>query len=627
LRLKLLRKLCDLRGESNAVLSLRVVGGTNGTRSSTAPGLGSGHFMRYDDHFVDQVKGAADIVRVVSEYVRLRKTGSNHTGLCPFHPEKTPSFSVHEGKQFFHCFGCHASGDVFKFVQQMERLTFPEAVKLLAEKFGVPIPEFKSSVEADQSAQERQRLLEINQEAALLFKKNLLSEEGRPALQYLLRRGLTDETIESFDLGVAGQYSDQLLRQLRGRFGVEALLKSGLIQQSERDAGYYDRFRKRIMFPIRNEAGKIVAFGGRIMGDGQPKYLNSPETPVYSKSRILYGFSQARKGIQGKKCAILVEGYMDCIALHQAGLPQAVASCGTSLTEAQARLLRRFTENIVVNFDPDTAGTAATQRSLNIFLEAGFKIRVLMLPGKDDPDEFIKKQGLTAYEKLLEEAPSYFDYLLKQSRQENDITRIEGKVAAVEKILPYLARLSNRIERLEMTRQVSEYFQIEEQNLREELKRAVTQNREKLEFQRPVMAQHPLKPFERIVLRAILENHPTAVELRQRLIESEDYRGLPSESLFRAILTLHQEGRKIEIGTLEERLPESADRNLLNQALFSELNWEQAQNSLEGIRRHRMERDISLLQKKIQEAEKTQDFKLLSALHNRKVELKRQITH
>ncbi len=579
--------------------------------------------MRYEDHIVEQVKNAADIVRVVSEYVRLRKTGANYVGICPFHSEKTGSFSVHEGKQFFHCFGCQASGDVFKFIQQMERVTFPESVKLLANKFGVPIPEYKSSAEMDETAKERQLLLEINQEATLIFKKNLRGEEGLQALNYLLRRGVKEETIESFDLGLACGYSDYLCRQLRGKFSVEALLKSGLVQQSERDGGYFDRFRKRIIFPIRNEAGKIVAFGGRIMGEGQPKYLNSPETPVYSKSRILYGFSQARKSIQERKNAILVEGYMDCIALHQAGISQAVASCGTSLTEPQAKLMRRFTENIVVNFDPDTAGTAATQRSLNLFLENGFKIRVLNLPGKEDPDEFIKKHGLEKYGQLLDVAPSYFDYLLQQARRENDLSHIEGKVAAVEKMLPYLVRLSNRIERLELTRQVAEFFQVDEQNLREELKRAATQNREKIDLPKASFQRRQLKLSERLLLRAILENSPSAVELRQKLIESEDYRELSSENVFRAILTLHQEGHLIEIGTLENRLADESDRDLLSQAAFAELDWDQAKGSLEGIQEDRRKREISRLQQRIVEADKSNDSKTLADLDAKKKELAR----
>jgi DNA primase len=579
--------------------------------------------MRYEDHFVEQVKNAADIVRVVSEYVRLRKTGANYIGICPFHSEKTGSFSVHEGKQFFHCFGCHASGDVFKFIQQMERVTFPESVKLLANKFGVPIPEYKSSAEMDETAKERQLLLEINQEATLIFKKNLRGEEGRQALSYLLRRGVKEETIESFDLGLASGYSDHLCRQLRGKFSLEALQKSGLVQQSERDGGYFDRFRKRIIFPIRNEAGKIVAFGGRIMGEGQPKYLNSPETPVYSKSRILYGFSQARRSIQERKNAILVEGYMDCIALHQAGISQAVASCGTSLTEPQAKLMRRFTESIVVNFDPDTAGTAATQRSLNIFLENGFKIRVLNLPGKEDPDEFIKKHGVEEYGQLLDAAPSYFDYLLQQARRENDISHIEGKVAAVEKMLPYLVRLSNRIERLELTRQVAEFFRVDEQNLREELKKAAAQNREKIELPKTSFQRRQLKVSERLLLRAILENSPSAVELRQKLIESEDYCELSSENVFRAILTLHQEGHLIEIGTLENRLADESDRDLLSQAAFAELDWDQAKGSLEGIKEDRRKREISRLQQRIVEAEKANDSKTMAALYARKKELAR----
>jgi DNA primase len=583
---------------------------------------------KYDNNFIGQVKNTADIVRVVSEYVRLRKTGSNHIGLCPFHPEKTPSFSVHEGKQFFHCFGCQASGDVFKFIQQIERLTFPESVKLLAGKFGISIPEFKSSAEQDQNSRERQLLLEINQEAVRIFQKNLLdSHEGKQALAYLRKRDLRDETLEAFDLGYASSYSDNLLRQLREKYSLDQLLRSGLIQQSDRDQSYYDRFRKRVIFPIRNEAGKVVAFGGRILGEGQPKYLNSPETLLYSKSRILYGFSHARKTIQEKKTAILVEGYMDCIALHQAGITHAVASCGTSLTDAQARLMGRFSESIVVNFDPDTAGTSATLRSLNIFLENGLKIRVMALPGGDDPDEFVKKNGAKAYCHLLDRAPAYFDYLLDLARAEHNVRTIEGKVAAVEKMLPYLVRLPNRIERLEQTKKVAEFFQVDESTLREELKRAAGQNREKLELARVPFTKKELKLNEKFVLRAILENEPAAVELRERLLASEEYRGLHSETLFRAILDLHQERRTIDMVVLESRLAEESDRDLLHQALFSELDWTQAHNGLEGMKRHRTEQEIALLQKKIQEADQARDIALLASLHARKAELKRQIAH
>lgn len=578
--------------------------------------------MKFDDHFVDQVRNAADIVRVVGEYVRLRKAGANYLGLCPFHSEKTPSFSVHEGKQFFHCFGCHASGDVFKFVQQMEHVTFPESLKLLANKFGVPIPEMKSSAEADENAKERQQLLEINQEATAIFKRNLASGgEGRQALGYLKSRGVSDAAIEAFDLGYAAGNSDFLLRQLRSKFSMELLQKSGLVQISDRDGSYFDRFRRRIIFPIRNEAGKIIAFGGRIMGEGQPKYLNSPESPLYSKSRTLYGFSHARKTIQDKKMAILVEGYMDCIALHQAGVTNAVASCGTSLTEMQAKLLGRFAEGIVVNFDPDLAGASATLRSLNIFLENGFKIRVLALPGKEDPDEYVKKQGVEAYCSLLDKAPTYFDYLLELARQANNLRTIEGKVAAVESMLPYLVRLSNRIERLEQTKKVAEYFHVEESNIREELKRAATHNREKLEISKTNFARQELKPLEKYLLRAILENEPAAVKLRQKLLESEDFKGLPSEPVFRAILELHKEKRAIDINALENRLTEASERDFLNQALFAQLDWVQAQGSLERIAQLHIKQEIASLQKQIEEADKSKDFQRLATLLAMKSEL------
>ncbi|MCI0421036.1 MAG: DNA primase, partial [Acidobacteria bacterium] len=440
--------------------------------------------MKFGDTFVEQLKNSIDIVHVVQGYVRLRKSGSSFIGLCPFHQEKTPSFHVRQSPAYYYCFGCQAKGDAISFIQSIERITFPETVKFLAEKYGIPLPKVDPGPEADQTAKERQTLLEIHEKAAGIFRSQLTSSgEGKQALSYLKERGLSDVTIEKFGLGYAPGFSDNLVRRLSGDFSSELLLKSGLVQTGDSGRSY-DRFRRRVIFPIRNESGKVIAFGGRIFGEGQPKYLNSPETPIYSKSRALYALDQARDSVRRKNFAVLVEGYMDCIALHQAGIDNAIASCGTSLTELQAKLLARFSDRIVVNFDPDTAGSAATLRSLDIFLENSFKIRVLALPGGDDPDAFVKRHGSTAYVKLLDEAPAYFDYLLQKSRKDNDLRTVEGKIQAVNQVLPYLARIANRMERVEQTRQVAEFFGFEESIIREELKKAANPKQEKLEINR-----------------------------------------------------------------------------------------------------------------------------------------------
>jgi DNA primase len=581
--------------------------------------------MTFDNSFVDQIKNSVDIVRVISEYVRLRKSGANYSGLCPFHSEKTPSFHVHSGRQLYHCFGCHAGGDVFKFIQSIERITFPETLKLLAEKCGIALPRSDFGGELEQTAKERLALFDVNDRAARIFRSQLHnSSEGKQALNYLKERGVTEEMIDRFEIGYSLAASDGLTRKLLNEFSSDLMFKSGLVQSSDYDSRTIDRFRRRIMFPIRSEVGKIIGFGGRILGEGQPKYLNSPETSIYSKGRTLYALNQARESIRRKNFVILVEGYMDCIALHQAGVNNVVASCGTSLTEGQAKLLSRLTDRIVVNFDPDSAGAAATIRSLDIFLGHGFNIKVLALPGGDDPDAFVRKKGAESYQALLEKAPSYFNYLVEKAQKENNLKAVEGKIAAVNMLLPYLARIPNRIERVEQTRRVAETFGVEESVIREELKTAANQNREKSGVNRTHF-KIELKPSEKYLLKAILEDDPTAAEIIAELLASQVYVGLQSESIFRELISCYSKEGKINLNRLQESLHSEADKDLLNQALFTELNQVQALRCLEGIKRQKAEREIALLQKQIEQAEVSQDFERLVSLHSKKSELKRMM--
>ena len=580
-----------------------------------------GHTMKFGDSFVEQLKTSIDIVHVVQAYVRLRKSGSSFIGICPFHQEKTPSFHVRQSPGYYYCFGCGAKGDAISFVQNMERVSFPETVKLLAERYGIPLPKTESTPEADQTARERQALLEIHEKAAEIFRSQLTgSSEGKQALSYLKERGLSNQTIEKSGLGYAPGFSDNLVRRLNGHFSSELLIKSGLIQTG--DSGRpYDRFRRRVMFPICNESGKIVAFGGRIFGEGQPKYLNSPETPIYSKSRTLYALDVARDSMRRKGFAILVEGYMDCIALHQAGIDNTIASCGTSLTELQAKLLARFSDRIVVNFDPDTAGSAATLRSLDLFLEQNFKIRVLALPGGDDPDAFIKRHGVAAYSTLLDKAPAYFDYLLQKSRQENDLRSVEGKIQAVNQVLPYLAKIPNRMERVEQTKRVAEFFGFEESIIREELKKTAKPKQEKPEINRSQI-RSKLTPSEKYLLKAILDNPKTAQEVIEQLSVSGDYLGLDSEGIFRqAIAIFTQEGR-IDPGRLLERLDNNRDKDFVNQALFSELSFE-VRDCLAELKKMRSKLVGSQLQNRIRK-EAEQDAALSAELFEKRKALKLQ---
>ena len=402
--------------------------------------------------FADRVKQQADIVRVIGEYVRLKKAGQNFMGLCPFHNEKSPSFAVHPVKQIYHCFGCGVGGDVFKFVMEFEKLEFLDAVRLVAEKCGIPVPQRRPRTPAERrETSQRNLLLELHRDAAEFFQRQLFrSTEGSVALAYLEDRGLDRATIERFGLGYAPSGGDALLRLARGKYPEKLLETSGLVSRDQ-SGRLYERFRQRIMFPITNEAGRAVAFGGRAMGDGTPKYINSPETLIYTKSAVLYHFDRAKETIRQREFAVMVEGYMDAIAVARAGVTNVVASCGTSLTEMQLRLLGRFTRRVVMNYDPDTAGQAATERSLTLLLELGFDTRVLRLPGGADPDRFIREQGAQAYHKLLGEAPAFLDHLIERAPAAAvaDLSTAEGKLRAVNFLLPYLQKLPDRLLRSE----------------------------------------------------------------------------------------------------------------------------------------------------------------------------------
>src|SRR6516225_9010333 len=423
---------------------------------------------------VDEIRAAADIVRIVSDYVQLRKGGVNLKGLCPFHQEKTPSFSVHPTKQVFYCFGCGVGGDVFQFVMLIENLSFPEALRRVAEKVGITLRETAGDETFDANARDRATLFKIHEVAAKFFAEQLSGTiEGRAARGYLADRGLSDEVIGRFRLGYAPAEGRTLTRRLsEAGFPLEQLEKSGLVLRAAEGERHFDRFRRRVIFPIANESGKVVAFGGRALGDDQPKYLNSPETPIYTKSRILYNLDRAGSQIRTLDRSILVEGYMDCIAVATAGFENVVASCGTSLTESQVRLLGRYSRRVVVSYDPDSAGLAATERSLTLLLEEGFQAQVLALPGGMDPDTFIRLQGADAYKKLLGAAPTYVDYITERAVGQHGIATAESKVAAANAVIPYVAKISNAIARQEWVNRLAERFRLHGPLLLQELRRS-----------------------------------------------------------------------------------------------------------------------------------------------------------
>jgi DNA primase len=549
----------------------------------------------------ERVKQQADIVRVVGEYVRLKKTGKDFSGLCPFHQEKTPSFTVSPIKQIFYCFGCGKGGDIFNFVMEMERCEFPDAMRLVAEKCGISIPKPKPSSPAERTQSSvRTTLVEMHREAQTFFVKQLQgTAEGKLARAYLEDRGLEKATIERFGIGYAPSGGDVLLRQLKGKYAEKLLAESGLVSRGE-GGRLFDRFRRRITFPIANESGKIVAFGCRALGDDQPKYLNSPETPIYSKSNVLYHLDRAKEALRRSDFAVLVEGYMDAIAVARAGISNVVASCGTSLAEPQIKLLGRFTKRVIVNYDPDAAGQAATERSIAILLEQDFEVRVLALPGKADPDKFIREQGADVYVKLLKESPPYVDYLIARARQ-MDMTTAEGKLRAVNFLLPYVQKIPNRILRSEWATRIAQQLRLDEPVLRAALSKAATDRRGEVKT-KPELLGRAAKPVERRLIRMLAEGEGFRSELAQQLQQGQLYLGLETERIFVALIAASLSGQAVQATEVAAAL-EERDRRLLYEILFeetSELTWEEAESCVDALRHRQAEKQLADVQRSIE---------------------------
>jgi DNA primase len=554
----------------------------------------------------ERVKQQADIVRVVGEYVRLKKTGKDFSGLCPFHQEKSPSFTVSPIKQIFYCFGCGKGGDVFSFVMELEKSAFPEAVRTVAEKCGIAIPRPRErSPEERQENQQRTALVEIHREAQTFFTKQISGTlEGKAARAYLEDRGLDNKAIDRFGIGYAPSDGDALLRFLKQRYQDKLLVESGLISRGEQGGRLFDRFRRRIMFPIANDSGKIVAFGGRALGDDQPKYMNSPETPIYSKSNVLYHMDRAKEALRRSDFAVLVEGYMDAIAVARAGISNVVASCGTSLAEPQIKLLSRFTKRVIINYDPDNAGQMAAERSVSLLLEQDFEVRVLALPPvgdkKADPDLFIRERGVEEYTKLLKDSPPYVDYLIARARK-MDLTTGEGKRRAVNFLLPYVQKIPNTILRSEWATRIAQQLHLDEPVLRAALSKAATQRHSELKIQ-PELVGRSAKPVERRLIRMLAEAEGFRRELAQRLQTAQLYHGLETEKVFAALIVASLADEPMQATEVATQL-EERDRRILFEILFeeaSEPTWEEAVSCVEALQHRQAERELAEVQRSIE---------------------------
>ena len=576
--------------------------------------------------FAQSVKQQADIVKVIESYIRLRKAGAQRfTGLCPFHKEKTPSFSVHAGQQFFYCFGCQTTGDVFSFVGKIENVGFPEAVRIVAQKCGIPLPkrEFSSPEEAA-GARMRTKLLELHETAATWFEEQLRGPGGALAREYLAGRGMTEEGIRKFRIGFAPDGFHALHERLGGVADEETLRASGLFSSKEQGDGgqgpIYDRFRKRVMFPIANEGGRVIAFTARTLETGDKagaKYINSPETPLYSKGQVLFNLDKAKPAIRALEFALLVEGQMDCISVFLAGIQNVIATSGTAFTEQQVAILKRHTSNVIVNFDPDTAGANAAEKSIALLTEEGFAVKIVTLEGGLDPDRFIRERGVEAYKEALRESRRQADYLIERARMLFPGASAEQKVKAMNFLLPHIRRMPETLAREQFAADAAQKLGIGSAVLREELRQAALRRRERVEERAAKLTE-----VERVLLRALAVTDPEGAEARLLAAEALTNNAMWFEHLgaFGAMQALADRAAKDPM----DAVVDPGQRALLAEALLGESRAPEA-NEVESAVQEGQERAIEgrlrEMRAQIAEAERQGDFAGLAILTQKKLEL------
>ncbi len=576
------------------------------------------------------MKQQADIVKVIESYIRLRKAGAQRfTGLCPFHKEKTPSFSVHAGQQFFYCFGCQASGDVFSFVGKIENVGFPEAVRIVAQKSGIPLPkrEFSSPEEAA-GARLRARLLDLHETAASWFEEQLRGPEGALAREYLAGRGLTAEGIAKFRIGYAPDSFNALRDRLSGMADNETLRASGLFSSKEQGDGsqgpIYDRFRKRVMFPICNEGGRVIAFTARTLETGEKagaKYINSPETPLYTKGQVLFNLDKAKPAIRALEFALLVEGQMDCISVFLGGIQNVIATSGTAFTEQQVAILRRHTSNVIVNFDPDTAGANAAEKSISLLTEEGFAVKIVTLDGGLDPDRFIRERGAEVYKEALRGARRQSDYLIERARQLFPGAVTDQKVKQMNFLLPHIRRMPEALAREQFAADAAQKLGIGSAVLRDELRQAALKRRDHVEARQTVLTE-----VERVLLRALAITDPDGEQARKLAIDAIGEQPGWFEHLvaFRAMQVLATRAAKDPMEVVED----PAQRALLAEALLAENRPpEEAEvaSALQEVEERAIESQQRDLRALIGEAERRGDHAEVSVLSRKKLEMDRAL--
>jgi DNA primase len=551
----------------------------------------------FPQRFIDDLKQQADIVVVIQDYVSLKKTGATYKGLCPFHGEKTPSFHVTRDKGFFHCFGCGVGGDVFKFLELHEKIGFADAVKLLAQRFGMALPEMEQNDEQRANSAERETLLKVHESAAAWFRQQLVSNAGARIRRQIEGRGITDATRDALGLGFAPAAREGLKAALlKEGFSQGVLLRAGLVVQRE-DGSVIDRFRNRLMIPICRDTGSVIAFGGRAVdADQQPKYLNSPETPIYSKGRTLYGLHLSKNAIRQRKFALIVEGYFDFAQVYQGGFEGVVASCGTALTPQQAQQLRRFTSKVVLSFDPDTAGQGAAAKSCEMLVAEGFAVNVALLPAGDDPDTFVRKHGHQGYAERLEHSTPYLEYLLDRAAANHNLNTDEGRVKFLGDMLPVGGRIPDAAMRDRFADRLAFKARVTDEVVRAEIRKAVVQRQ-------PTFTKREVPSFGQVTkaekgLIWLLIHQPEDAVAALATLDGPDFDGLSSRSVLDLARKLNED-KGFSPSAFLERLT-MVDAQLVTAiASEGEAHVHDAHDCARSIKRLRWERERAAIQREI----------------------------
>lgn len=517
---------------------------------------------RIPENILDDILNKTDIVSLISSYIPLKRAGRNFRANCPFHHEKTPSFMVSSEKQIYHCFGCAAGGNAFNFLMQYERLDFPEAVELLAEKAGIALPKKEEQKGSGFTTQ----LYKVNESAAEFYENNLHTSLGAHPRQYLINRGIKQETAKLFKLGYAPDGWDNLMNNLRGKgINLSLIEKCGLILNKE-DGGYYDRFRNRIIFPIFDIKSRILGFGARVMDATLPKYINSPETPVYIKGKNLYGLNLSKEYIAQADFAVVVEGYLDFMIPYQAGVCNIVASLGTALTPEQARLIRRYTSNVVMIYDSDTAGEMATIRSLDIFIDEGMNVKVASLPEGFDPDSFVRKFGVDDFKSRISAAENLFDYKLRVLKSSNSVKDAEGKARICSMMLPTINRFKNAVLKSEYLKKLAQELKVNENALFEEIKKLKDDNAY-LGINQDDKSKINVHPTEKLLIKLMLEENALIARIKDEL-EPKDFQDERTARIVSLMFNLVSEGKDVEINSLVNCLSNDAASKIVCESMF-----------------------------------------------------------